>query len=654
MAITNPDALIDSPVVSSGFGMAESIRLPLHKAVIGLLGTSPGLSVWSNSTDVLSGHPALSGITVLSLPAQDEAFAPTKGLRVLCLEEGSVDLESALLGVVPNHILSTRDDEAFARLIAGWGYRASTEKPWHYVLAKPIALLRALNQPEWRDRLAAVLPDAIEGSTSSAECVELAYLSEQAGDSNLRFRAIERATSLDRNNPDALVMMAAASLGRGQHVLSLLCLDELVRLGALPEGATALHARLNESLGTSEIVRSSRAANGLDKARKSATTRRILVVTNLFPPQELGGYGRQLWEFARGLGNRGHEVSVLSGDEPSLAKAASPSDLELEPQVQRTLRLTGTWGPDGGKYVGDAAEIARRVEHNTRVAIEAVRSTRAEVVLLGNLDFLGVSLANAILESGIPVVHALGLSSPGYTTEEQPMHPNYCLASGSHWLANQISNSGYFPARSEVIYPGARTDSFFKLIRPDRSRLRICYAGLVMPYKGVHALVDAAVELADKGVDFTLEIAGDSLTPDFVATLRAQVEEAGISNRVTFTGFLDRAGLNALFARSNVLVFPSICNEVFGISQVEALASGLVVVTTATGGAREIVRHNVDGLHFDAKSPNSLTEALTRLAREPELFARLQEAAQPRAMGFSTSHSVTRIESCIEQMLANA
>ena len=175
-----------------------------------------------------------------------------------------------------------------------------------------------------------------------------------------------------------------------------------------------------------------------------------------------------------------------------------------------------------------------------------------------------------------------------------------------------------------------------------------------MPYKGVQTLVAAAVELAAKGVNFTLEIAGDSLTPDFVAMLIALVKEAGISDRVTFTGFLDREGLNALFARSNVLVFPSICNEVFGISQIEALASGLVVVTTATGGAREIVRHNVDGLHFEEKSPTSLVEALTRLAREPDLFARLQEAAQPRALEFSTSRSVMRIESCIEQMLATA
>ena len=401
MPITNHDALIDSPVVSSEFGMAQSMRLPLYEAVMDLLRTSSGLSVWCNDTAILSENSALSDITVLPLPSGGEPLVPTTGERVLCLDDGHVDLESAILGVIPNHILSTRDDEAFATAMAAWGYRAEGDKPWHYALGNPISLLRALNRPDRRDRLAALLPSAIEGSTSSAECVELAYLSEQAGHANLRFHAIERAASLDRNNPDALVMMAAASLGRGQHVLSLLCLDELTRLRALPDAATALYARLNESLGASDIIRSSRAANGLEQAQKSAATRRILVVTNLFPPQELGGYGRQLWEFARGLGARGHKVSILSGDEPSLAKAPRPSELELEPQVQRTLKMTGTWGPDGGKYIGDTAEMARRIQHNSRIVLETLKSTRAEVVLLGNLDFLGVSLANSVLESGI-------------------------------------------------------------------------------------------------------------------------------------------------------------------------------------------------------------------------------------------------------------
>ena len=653
MSLPSVETLSDSPVASSDFSATESRRIVLYETVIELKRAAAGLSLWCSDPDTLARQFDFSGMEVCPIPGGIPS-APIEGIRLLWLEDAPDDLESHILGICPEHILSVLDDDPLAGELARWGYLPKRNKPWHYELANPATVLRTLIASGQRDRLAALLPRAIGRSTSSAECVELAFLSEQVGNQDLRFSAIERAVSLDRNNTDALVMMAAASLGKGLHALSLLSLDELSRKKALPEGARELYAKLSESLGENSIIKGSRAANGLLKDPLAATPRRILVVTNLFPPQELGGYGRQLWEFAQGLSARGHSVSVLAGDQPSLAKAAGVNGLDLESKVQRTLKLAGTWGPEGAKFIEDKAEIGRRIEHNKSLVKKAISSTRAEVVLLGNIDFLGVSIVDCMLEQGVPVLHALGLSYPGYTTDDQPMHPNYCLASGSYWLATQVSNSGYFPARSEVIYPGARTDSFFKLIRPDRSRLRLCYAGLVMQYKGVHTLVDAAIVLADKGVDFTLEIAGDSLTPDFVAKLKEQVREAGISDLVKFTGFLDREGLDALFARSNVLVFPSICNEVFGISQVEALASGLVVVTTGTGGAREIVRNNVDGLLFEPQNRDALADALMRLATDPALFERLQASTQSRALEFSTGRSVAKLEAAFEQMVAMA
>ena len=59
-----------------------------------------------------------------------------------------------------------------------------------------------------------------------------------------------------------------------------------------------------------------------------------------------------------------------------------------------------------------------------------------------------------------------------------------------------------------------------------------------------------------------------------------------------------------------VLVFPSRFEEPFGISQVEALAAGLVVVSTGTGGAKEIVRDGIDGLLFRAGDEADLAAKL--------------------------------------------
>jgi glycosyltransferase involved in cell wall biosynthesis len=165
-------------------------------------------------------------------------------------------------------------------------------------------------------------------------------------------------------------------------------------------------------------------------------------------------------------------------------------------------------------------------------------------------------------------------------------------------------------------------------------------------------LVDALLRLHHAGVDFTAEIAGDCPDPAFLAKLREALSAAGLADRVSFTGFLDRSALSALFARNNVLVFPSQVPETFGISQVEAMAAGLVVVTSGTGGAREVIRHGVDGLVFPAKKPEELAQQLLSLARDPGQMTRLQRASQARAMTFAVEHSVEKIERLMEELLA--
>ena len=67
---------------------------------------------------------------------------------------------------------------------------------------------------------------------------------------------------------------------------------------------------------------------------------RLLLITNLYPPQELGGYGRCMADFAWGLQKRGHTLQVISSDAPYLGPSnAGPSG---EP-VDRRLQLKGSF-----------------------------------------------------------------------------------------------------------------------------------------------------------------------------------------------------------------------------------------------------------------------------------------------------------------------
>jgi glycosyltransferase involved in cell wall biosynthesis len=94
---------------------------------------------------------------------------------------------------------------------------------------------------------------------------------------------------------------------------------------------------------------------------------------------------------------------------------------------------------------------------------------------------------------------------------------------------------------------------------------------------------------------------------------------------VRFLGRLDRPELLRCYAEHDILAFPSQWDEPFGLVPLEALACGLPVVATPTGGTPEAIVHEVTGLVVPAGDAAALAAALVRLAEQPGLAAALAE-----------------------------
>ncbi|HVW19636.1 MAG TPA: glycosyltransferase, partial [Opitutaceae bacterium] len=596
-------------------------------------------------------------------PGQLIDFANLPRLEVRPLTELRLDSAGAVLwwepalGTAPfgrfggDTILAPVAAAAEQPSLSAWGFMPVAKGSPVLRLAQPLLFLAKAWEAGAREAMRARLPRLIAAVRDSVEAVALADYARQLGDPPLQLEALKRAVGLDRNNTTALLGLAALLADQGDATSVEVLLEEAARIAPLPPGVEALRQQISAGAPKKELEFYHRAI-GRAPAPAALRPRRVLLITNLFPPQELGGYGRMMWEFAQGLVARGHEVRVLCADQPALAKAPTADEAALEARVRRILPLLGEW--QGGKPVllPDKAARNARVKEMIAIVHAAGAEFHPDLVLAGNLDFLDIVPVQVALAAGVPVLHALGNQSPGYNTASQPRSPRYWVGPSSDWNGEILRQNGFSPARIETLYPGARIDRFFRFFLPDTSRLRICFAGLVLPYKGPHVLIDALERLHRAGVDFTAEIAGDCPDPAFLAKLRAAAEAAGFGERVSFSGFLDRSGLAALFARNNVLVFPSQVPETFGISQVEAMAAGLVVVTSGMGGAREVIRHGVDGLVFPAPKAEELAQQLLSLARDPEQMARLQRAGQARAMTFAVEHSVEKIERLMEELVA--
>lgn len=631
-----------------------SRELVAYEALQELHRTAPRVELFATDPAALGRFANLPRLSVRPLGQLGQPAAEAAG-PVLSVIWWTGDAPEEALARFGGQVLLAPEEAAAARPeLAAWGFAPDEAGSPVLRLVRPLQFLEKAWAAGGRPAIHRRLPPLIEASTVAEDCVAFASYAWQLGDPALQHAALKRAIGLDRNHTGALLALAAMLIDQGDSAAVPVLLEEAGRVGPLPPEVEDLRGKLMARAASQPGLGFYLRAIGRHEAGQAARPRRILVVTNLFPPQELGGYGRMMWEFARGLRRRGHEVLVLAADQPSLAKPPTEDERELESCVRRVLPLLGEWRRGQPIRLEDMPEAMGRARTIFTIVQAEARRFGAEAVLAGNLDFLDIFPVQAALAAGLPVLHALGNQGPGYGTKAQPVSPRYWVGPSSDWNGRVLAQAGYSPARIETLYPGARIDRFFRFFLPDPSPLRICFAGLVLPYKGPHILIDALGRIHRAGVEFTAEIAGDAPDPALLARLQEAVRTVGLADRIRFTGFLDRSGLSALFARSNVLVFPSLVPETFGISQVEAMAAGLAVVSSATGGAREIIRHGEDGLLFSPGKADELARLLLALARDSSLMPRLQRAGQARAVSFGVDASVEKIEGLLEELLGGA
>lgn len=135
--------------------------------------------------------------------------------------------------------------------------------------------------------------------------------------------------------------------------------------------------------------------------------------------------------------------------------------------------------------------------------------------------------------------------------------------------------------------------------------------------KGQLDLVRAGGVLLRKGLQFQIVFAGRVDSDEFLAQLKKEIEMAGLTERVTFTGQLDAAGLRNWYAASAVMAFPTHHHEGLPRILLEAQAMELPVVAHNIGGTSEGVINGQTGYLIPTGNQRCLVERLDTLLREP-------------------------------------
>src|SRR5215210_3965041 len=175
------------------------------------------------------------------------------------------------------------------------------------------------------------------------------------------------------------------------------------------------------------------------------------------------------------------------------------------------------------------------------------------------------------------------------------------------------------PGVNSSLFEGPFEDPFSGIGRP-----RVLFVGRLAPQKGVSTLVAAAGLLEDPSAQVLL--VGDG--PERKA-LEREAERIGVGDRVCFLGFVAHERLPALLAHADVLVLPSVYEEL-GTVLLEAMWAGLPIVASRTGGIPDVIEDGVNGLLVPPGEPEALARAINRVLADRGLAYRLSEGAQER------------------------
>ncbi|MDQ1531612.1 MAG: hypothetical protein QOE37_1717 [Microbacteriaceae bacterium] len=194
----------------------------------------------------------------------------------------------------------------------------------------------------------------------------------------------------------------------------------------------------------------------------------------------------------------------------------------------------------------------------------------------------------------------------------------------SSWTREQVRE--HLPSTSIVVaLPGVRRT---RLVSTSPTGRRLRCVGALLPHKGQDVLLTALGRI--RTLAWRCELVGAAdLDPEFTRRLATLATNLGIADRVAFTGTRPANPVDGLYAGSDVLVLPSL-RESYGMVGAEALACGVPVIASDTGGVREAL-NPAAGLFVPPGDPVELAASLAAWLSRPELRRRLTAAAREQS-----------------------
>lgn len=350
-----------------------------------------------------------------------------------------------------------------------------------------------------------------------------------------------------------------------------------------------------------------------------------------------GGAEIHLHEIFGGLAELGHDVTLLCGGWPG-----APARVTLDGMAVHRVGTRATFPLLARRYWHE--HLARSgfdilVEDVNKVPLYTPtwRGPHKTLALVPHL--FG---ATAFQELSAPLAAAVWLA-------ERPLAAAYrgaAFEAISESTRDDLVARGVARNQIRVIFPGIDTAHYTPDAAERASAPVFAYLGRLKRYKGVDLVLRAFAEARAPGA--TLEIAGAG---EYRAELESLAQRLQIADRTRFLGRIDERAKVSLLRRSWATLFAS-PKEGWGITNLEAAASGTPVIASNSPGIRESVRDGETGYLVRHGDVAGMARAIERLATDRGLVDRLGASARHFAEGFSWTRAVTETEQHLSEIIA--
>jgi len=400
---------------------------------------------------------------------------------------------------------------------------------------------------------------------------------------------------------------------------------------------------------------------------------RILLVSNFFPPQTVGGAEIVAFRQAKALAGRGHHVTVLAGDLPTETSPAGTLNFDFYEGLPVYRLAIRSLEPDENFY---SAAAARRLK-------AIIQTDRIEIVHFHNVMGLGANLIPAAKDAGAMCVVTLhdhwgfcfrqtrlrvngalcnnfdecavcmsAIQPPNGTALPIRLRRDYvawCLSHADYmvtpsaYLARTYTEAEFPAERIRVISNGIDLAAVPHAPKDPASdgAVRFLCSAYLGEHKGIPVLLEAIRRLSQDAsitVPWQVTIAGEG-------HLRSVIEKAVQStSHLRFVGRVPRSELLALMSKTDVALLASIWPENEPVTMLEAIASGTAQIATRTGGNLELVDESQSGFLVTPGDPDALAEAMRRYIVDPELARTHGRYNHARRAEFNESTTISRLE----------